>query len=160
MGGVDLSDRMISYYRMSQRTKKWTIRCIFHFIDLAIVNSWLEYRLDQKALGIPNRNIMDLLAFKIYIGECLTNDADCEVNNHAIYEPPKYLQIGKPIAPKSIPPLDVRVSSNKHLPICAVDDKNKFMRCRNKNCKGKTRFQCSSCQCIQPHRQCFFEFHS
>lgn len=166
MGGVDLNDRMISYYRMSQRTKKWPVRFIFHCIDLAIVNSWLEYRLDKKKMGVPNRNIMDLLDFKMYIGECLAMDADCPIADQLDneYEPQlRHIQLTKPAAPKAIPPADVRTSSNKHLPICAVQDKNKFMRCRNKNCKGKTRFQCSTCEvflCIQPERQCFYEFHA
>ena len=38
MGGVDLTDRMISYYRMSVRTKKWTLWMLMHFTDVALAN--------------------------------------------------------------------------------------------------------------------------
>lgn len=167
MGGVDLNDRMISYYRIAQKTKKWPVRFIFHCMDLAIVNSWIEYRLDRKFLGVPNRTIMDLLAFKIYIGECLALDADAKDSNRMQdenYIPPD--TSGREVKTgtfKSVPPAEVRHTSNKHLPLCAVDDKQKFMRCRNQGCTGKTRFKCSHCDvflCIQPQRQCFFEFHN
>lgn len=44
MGGVDLMDKMISYYHMiSTHTKKWTLRMVIHFKDLALANSWLLY---------------------------------------------------------------------------------------------------------------------
>ncbi|CAH1978832.1 unnamed protein product, partial [Acanthoscelides obtectus] len=48
MGGIDLIDRMISYYRIQARSKKWTVRVIFHFFDLALANSWIFYRRDKK----------------------------------------------------------------------------------------------------------------
>jgi hypothetical protein len=39
---------------------------------LTVVNSWIEYMLDQKALGHRRKNNMDLLYFKVYIGESLS----------------------------------------------------------------------------------------
>jgi len=44
MGGVDLLDQMVANYRIYIRSKKWTLRMIFHAIDLAVVNSWFEYK--------------------------------------------------------------------------------------------------------------------
>ncbi|KAK8784396.1 hypothetical protein V5799_009238 [Amblyomma americanum] len=49
MGGVDLADRMISYYRIKARVNKWTIRSIFHLFDIALSNSWVQYTQDMRA---------------------------------------------------------------------------------------------------------------
>jgi len=43
MGGVDLSDQMVSYYSFSHRTVKWWRRVFFHLIDTAIVNAYILY---------------------------------------------------------------------------------------------------------------------
>ncbi|KAK9717946.1 hypothetical protein QE152_g23456 [Popillia japonica] len=74
MGGVDLYDRMIAYYRIAQKTRKWPVRFMFHFIDLALVNSWIEYRRDRRALREPYKNIKNFLAFRIYVAECLAKN--------------------------------------------------------------------------------------
>ena len=39
MGGVDKLDFLLSLYRIHIKSKKWTLRAIFHFVDLAVVTS-------------------------------------------------------------------------------------------------------------------------
>ncbi|KAI5729626.1 uncharacterized protein LOC113470724 [Diaphorina citri] len=67
MGGVDFLDRMMSYYRISHRTKKWTVRTIVHMIDFAVAAGWIMYRRDMIAQNTPRNRIMDLLDFKLSI---------------------------------------------------------------------------------------------
>ncbi|XP_046674855.1 piggyBac transposable element-derived protein 2-like [Homalodisca vitripennis] len=71
MGGVDFLDRLISYYRISARTSKWTVRLIMHFFDFAIAAGWIEYRRDQRALGTPKKDMLDLMGFKREYAEFL-----------------------------------------------------------------------------------------
>jgi len=39
MGSVDNNDRMIAYYRIKAKTKKWLVRVILRIVVLALVNS-------------------------------------------------------------------------------------------------------------------------
>lgn len=66
MGGVDLVDRVTSYYRMSGRTKTWTLRMLMHFTDLALTNTWLLYRKNLTASGTPMKNSMQFLEFSLW----------------------------------------------------------------------------------------------
>ncbi|XP_072384324.1 uncharacterized protein [Diabrotica undecimpunctata] len=61
MGGVDKMDVLLGLYRIFIRSKKWTLRLFFHAIDMAICNSWLEYKEDCKRLGVDSKKILDLL---------------------------------------------------------------------------------------------------
>lgn len=55
MGGVDKLDFLLSLYRSYVRSKKWTVRMITHAIDLALINSWIEYRNNAILLGMKKK---------------------------------------------------------------------------------------------------------
>lgn len=47
MGGVDKSDQLLSYYGFTHKTLKWSNRAAFHLFDMAIVNSYILYKLSK-----------------------------------------------------------------------------------------------------------------
>lgn len=71
MGGVDVLDQLIEYYRTYIKTKKWTLKVILHFMDAAIVNSWQQYRNDCRAAKISKSKTKDLLHFRLQLAEAL-----------------------------------------------------------------------------------------
>ena len=62
---------LLSLYRISIRTKKWPLKIFDHFIDLAVCNSWLEYRVDYDNANLRVKDRMDLLAFRQDIADGL-----------------------------------------------------------------------------------------
>ncbi|KAF0749820.1 piggyBac transposable element-derived protein 3-like [Aphis craccivora] len=52
---VDKCDHLISLYRIFIRSKKWTLRLITHGIDIAAVNSWIEYKKEAKSFGLHEK---------------------------------------------------------------------------------------------------------
>ena len=156
MGGIDLIDRMISYYRMGARSKKWTVKTIFHLFDLAIANSWILYRDDRKKLGDRNKCIMKFLEFKIGVAELLLKDKN-DQNSFTI----PTLVTRNALTPR---PLTQSFSAKKnvqHFPAMASNLKNS-VRCKNHGCKQKTKIFCESCDvflCLTGIKNCFKEFH-
>lgn len=73
MGGVDKIDQLIAYYHIFIKSKKWTLRMIFHAIDMAMCNSWLEYLEDCTKLGVFKKKRMDLLKFRMRLADNLIN---------------------------------------------------------------------------------------
>lgn len=64
MGGVNLLNQLMSYYRTFIKSKKWTIRMIFNASDLAVVQAYREYQVDSEALSIPKNKKLSLLNFR------------------------------------------------------------------------------------------------
>lgn len=188
MGGVDLLDQMIQYYRISIRTRKWTIRVIMHFVDLAITAAWIQYRNDCKANMIPKNKILDSLNFRAEVADCLL--AVQQINTATEEEPPR--RRGRPslatpstsrqstpdskelnIAVDTIvsqpkrkrtvqvqPPEEVRKDTIMHMPDF-VQEKNAG-RCKRPGCTKKSFIICKKCKvylCLKRENNCFAKFH-
>jgi len=71
MGGVDKMDFLIQLYCIFIRSRKWTLRVIFHYVNLAVNNSWLEYQRDADTLKILKKKRPDLFSWCSEIAEAL-----------------------------------------------------------------------------------------
>lgn len=149
MGGVDLSDRMISYYRVGARTRKWTIRTILHMVDLSLVNAWLQERQHMLNKGTQIKHLRQFLDFRLAVSEDLLFPA-----GNTNMEP----EDGPPQKRIALPPEAARKHQALHLPRM-VALKN-AARCRHQSCKsGKSRVMCTSCKVFLCINECFENFH-
>ncbi|KAL1477033.1 hypothetical protein MTO96_036074 [Rhipicephalus appendiculatus] len=69
--GVDKTDFLVALYRTKIRSRKWTLRMVFHIINASAVNAWLEYRRDTAARALAPASQLDLLDFTLRIVEAL-----------------------------------------------------------------------------------------
>lgn len=163
MGGVDKSDFLIALYRTFIRSKKWTLRVIFHYFNLGVCNSWLEYQADMGRNGVPAKSRMDLLQFTMAVVEGLAF-SDCLVNTPRRGRPlsgsprnsPAPIKRQKPL---TVPVKDVRSDNVGHWPV-HIDGHEQ--RCKLETCGGRSRIQCEKCQvalCLSKFRNCFKTFH-
>ena len=153
MGGVDKLDFLISLYRIHIKSKKWTLRIIFHFVDVAVVSSWLKYKKDCKSIGMRKSEQLSLLQFRYSIAECLIQ---CGTNPTARVLPGRPVRRSYEHQPQS----DVRFDGIGHLPVW----NEKRQRCKNADCIDTfSHFVCVKCKvslCLNKHRNCFFNYHS
>lgn len=162
MGGVDLCDRMLSFYRMASRTKKWTMRVIAHFFDVAITNSWIQYKSDSIVLNRSAKNTEQFLDFKLHLANELLNYLEPDDTDKRVDDSEESEEEYEPTIKKRIPQPEesLRKYGARHMP--EMVDCNHAERCRNHGCKGKTYMRCISCKmflCITKKRNCFLEYH-
>lgn len=164
MGGADLIDRMISYYRMSARTKKWTIRMLIHVTDLALAKSWLLYRKDLTTCGAPRKSFMQFLEFRMEVARTFLakhHSQEDDADFPELSEGEDDSTQGKKRPVMAVPHVSVRRRANAHLPEM-ISLKN-AARCRAAGCTGRTRVHCVTCKvflCLQTERNCYAAFHT
>lgn len=164
MGGVDLLDGLVSYYRINIRSKKYYHKLIFHFVDVALVNSWLLYRRDCDMQNFPKKTISDLLQFKTDVSAALCSQGKdptekkrgrpSSYNVEEMHEKKKMRGPAKPI-----PNFSVRRDGIAHWP--AIVDARQ--RCKFPGCTGITTVKCSKCSvhlCLTRKKNCFVDFHT
>ncbi|XP_047431485.1 piggyBac transposable element-derived protein 4 [Mugil cephalus] len=133
MGGVDLSDALIGYYKVLQKTWKWYKTFFYHFLDISIVNAFILHKEHCKTKGeVP----LNQKAFR----ETLTLEL---------------VELGSPSAVAEPP-------DRKHHRLVFIRASSTAGRQRCKKCGTKTPVKCSACEmafCFQPTRDCFNEWH-
>lgn len=165
MGGVDLTDRMLSYCPSRARTSKWTIRTILHFFDLSLTNSWLQYRETQKTLGTPSKGIPQFRTFKLNYGQSLIemNDKMAKRQQEANEESDEEVVRNLPTPDRRVtegPSVERRCQGAVHLPEAT---KGLQKRCAAKACKKKSTIYCIKCNvylCLVAGRNCFKIYHT
>ncbi|XP_040064051.1 piggyBac transposable element-derived protein 2-like [Ixodes scapularis] len=160
MGGVDKVDFLVALYRTTIRSRKWTLRMIFHFMNLAVVNAWLEYRKDaDRQLILPTKQL-DLLDFTLGVIEALSAAESKPVSRKRGRPSDSPLQPSKQLRfAENRPVQDVRFDQMGHWP---VHEDSREQRCKMERCTGKTRVMCDKCNvhlCLTKSRNCFKAFH-
>ncbi|XP_037780302.1 uncharacterized protein LOC119576731 [Penaeus monodon] len=126
MGGVDIIDQVISYYRSATRSAKFTVRAMLHLLDLSCANAWLEYRKDcEKSSSVAMDKVL--------------NDDNSESD---ISE--EHADISRKRT-RPLPTAAKRTNSACHMPD-ALPPYASRMRCRYPGCNGRTKFSCKSCK--------------
>lgn len=163
MGGVDKMDFLIQIYRTFIRSKKWTLRLFTHALDIACTNAWLEYKEKAIQLGIPKRDVLDLLHFRAYIAEALiladktTSRKRGRPSRESTPTVPTFSRGTQEVRPIR----EVRYDGQNHWPI--HEDKKSAMRCKNPGCKKQSRILCNKCKvhlCLNKSSNCFISFHN
>lgn len=155
-------DRMLSFYWMSTRTKKWTSCVITHFFDVAIVNAWIQYHSDSKVLEQPEKQTKQYLDFKLDLAEELMacdnqysekESSDDDDSDEYVAPPPNKRRMWIPQPEKAM-----RRKGASHMPEM-VDQKSAE---RYRNCqKGKTFIRCLKCKmhlCLTKKKNCFKKY--
>lgn len=161
MGGVDLMNQMISYYRISIRSKKWTLRMITHFIDFSIVQSWIEYKNDCKRSEVPQRQVMDLLAFRMSLANQLVypQSAAKRVARITLDEiHSKNENVEKPRESRKTDE-STRFDGLDHFP----EYSENRIRCKRTSCTSKTQVYCPKCNvhlCLKLNQNCYRAYHT
>lgn len=157
MGGVDKCDHLLSLYRIFIRSRKWTLRLITHGIDMAVINSWVEYKKETKNLGLHEKKILDLIHFRQYLAEALILSGKTIAKKRGRPSNSPTTSITLTPKTKQLRPInDVRLDDIGHLPVFL--DKKVAGRCKNLGCKSKTYVSCKKCNvnlCIAHNKNCF-----
>ena len=147
MGGVDQMDRLVSYYSMTFRTKRWPTRVILHLLSMSVVNSWIECRERELKKGVSCKLVMDLLSFREELADSLCKS---EVSPTRFRSQPSmrsllnYTPIPRKKTPASVlPTVEGRHDGFDHWPEAML--LKSAQRCRLEHCGKSGRIRCQKC---------------
>lgn len=154
MSGVDLADQQLSYYSLTQRcTIKWRKKVFWRIIDIAIINSWIVFKINN-----PNSKIKSQRDFRLaLIKELVQPLLDLKASPKC----PAVLKASK--GRKSVGP-NKRLLG-KHFAYKSADRGRCAMCSKRKTTTGKkvdkkTKNYCPKCEVYLCLGTCFEHFHT
>lgn len=160
MGGVDLSDMLMSLYVMKHKCRKYYHRIFYWALNTSIVNAWILYKRNCTIRGVSKVDTFDLLDFSLSIAENLIYYK--KTNTGKKRGRPSQSAVAVTIETdnpklKNAPLTDqIRFDNVGHYPKILKD------RARCRVCQMKTRISCMKCNsscCLTNERNCFYEYH-
>nr|XP_046250932.1 piggyBac transposable element-derived protein 4 [Scatophagus argus] len=171
MGGVDLSDALISYYNVLHKTQKWYKTLFFHFVDIATVNAFI---LHKEMCKLQNRSPLSQKNFREQLIQSLaeigsTPRRSAPHNFHASSS-----TVPPPPPPSSSTEVPAAMASDApglgHLPAYFVEQMSnvspRYRATAGRRacvvCKRKSPVYCSTCKktlCFTSLRNCYSEWH-
>lgn len=110
MGFVDKEDMLKKIYEINRKSQKWWPRIFWHFIDVAVVNSYIIFQsrcYGKKRLSLKEF-LLSVIAGLVGAGSTKTGQAKRQ-NENSINTPPSKF--------KKMEPLEVRTDQSLHMPI-------------------------------------------
>ncbi|KAI4878850.1 hypothetical protein NFI96_000550 [Prochilodus magdalenae] len=154
MGDVDLSDALVGYYNDITKSKKWYKTFFFHFIDIAIVNSFI---LHQQMAKIHGKASLTQKLFR----ETLLTELSNIVKKSSNVAAPTSAQEEPTAGPSSRPTQDVKCMP-AYFSTDATAARRKCEQCRKEGKQVKAPVYCTKCDvalCLVPKRNCFQQWH-
>lgn len=141
MGYFDRADCLKSYYEIDRKARKWSHPIFFHFMDVAVVNSMVIYKMLDEV------HTMNMKQAKISLCTSLVGVAGIESRNPASSDVSRKNSKRKRIIPQGI-----RTSKAKHTPAIGQT----YRRCNHCSTKAhRTKWICSTCDVPLCHLCCF-----
>ncbi|KAG1972424.1 hypothetical protein F2P79_000440 [Pimephales promelas] len=168
MGGVDVSDALIGYYNVLHKTQKWYKTFFFHFIDIAVVNSFIIHQQlskSQNKTHLTQKQFRETLVSELVrIGTPSNSSAAPKTSTSCDPEPSTSCDPEPPTSK----PHTTEVNSKKEM--CwpeyhgcdASIGRRVCVFCKLSGIKIKTPVYCSKCSvalCFVPTRNCFRKWH-
>lgn len=167
MGGVDLSDALISYYNVLHKTQKWYKTLFYHFVDIATVNAFI---LHKEMCKLQSRTPLTQKSFREQLILSLAGIGSRPCRSGPRTFPASPLTLPPPSSSSEGTPALRPGPTLGHLPSYFVEQMTdvspRYRATAGRRscvvCKRKSPVYCSTCRktlCFTSLRNCYSDWH-